>query len=135
MGSYTVCKKCSWWEADHRRELCCRKCGNNYPDLRKTPGGAKSGWYTIEAKSRGRASHKPQTAAWQGWKNKSWASWTEPAGDTGDKDLISKLLQLCREGKPLPADLETLANRAVEPDEKKSDMELEKQCWKKLTAR
>ena len=134
--SYTVCKKCSWWEADHRRGLCCRKCGSNYPDLRKTTGGAKTGWYTIESKGTGRAKRKPQpAAAWQGWKSNSWTGWEDTAGgDTGgDKELISKLLQLCKEGKPLTEELETLASRAVEPaDDKKSDKELEQQCWKTL---
>jgi hypothetical protein len=103
-----------------------------HSDLRKTTGGAANGgWHTVGAtnKNRSRASHKPRTVAWQGgWK--SWPSWTETLGDTGVKDPISKLLQFCKEGEPLPADLEALASRAVVPEDEKSDKEREKECWK-----
>ena len=135
--SYTVCKKCKWWEADHRRGLCCRKCGVSYPDLRKsaTTGGAKTGWYTIESNGSGRAKRKPQPNAWQGWKNSSWTGWEDTArAEVGsDKELISRLLQQLKEGKPLTDELETLASRSVEPAENtKTDKEQEQQCWKTL---
>ena len=136
--SYTVCKKCKWWEADHRRGLCCRKCGVSYPDLRKsatTGGAAKNGWYTIESNGGGRAKRKTQPNAWQGWKNNSWTGWEDTArAEVGsDKELISRLLQQLKEGKPLTDELETLASRSVEPaEDTKTDKEQEQQCWKTL---
>ena len=124
MGPYTVCKKCGWWEYDARKGLCCRKCGVGLPaGSRKTTGGTPaknpSDWFTIAKGQRG--------STWQGWK--SWAEpWPTPA-EAVDKAVISKLLQICKDGgQALPAELESLANKAVGADEK-TDKELEQQCW------